>query len=51
MWGAHAIQFVGYVVDRDGIHVEQGQVQAVKHWPTPTYIRYIQQFLGLTGFY
>jgi hypothetical protein len=45
------VQFVGYMVDHGGIHVEPGKVQAVKDWPTPTCVRHIWQFLGLTGFY
>ena len=39
------------MVDKEGIHVEPGKVQAVQNWPTPKSVREIRQFLGLTGFY
>lgn len=51
VWGARAVEFIGYVVDSEGIHVQPGKVQAVKDWPTPKSVRNVREFLGLTGFY
>jgi hypothetical protein len=51
VWVAAATQFIGYVVNAKGIHVEPVKVLAVEEWPTPSSVRQIREFLGLTGFY
>nr|GEW12284.1 putative reverse transcriptase domain-containing protein [Tanacetum cinerariifolium] len=45
------IQFLGYVIDNEGIHVDPAKIDSIKDWAsskTPTEIR---QFLGLAGYY
>jgi hypothetical protein len=51
IWGVWAVQFVRYIVDHEGIYMEPGKGQVVSNWPTPTCVRHIRKFLGLTGFY
>ena len=42
VWGASAVQFIGYVVDKDGIHVEPGKVKAIQEWPIPKSVKEIR---------
>ena len=46
--GTDRIAYLGRVIGRDGI--KSNKVQSVLHWPTTTYLREVQQFLGLTNF-
>ncbi|KAK9075551.1 hypothetical protein SSX86_003876 [Deinandra increscens subsp. villosa] len=45
------VQFLGHIVDQNGIHVEPAKVEAIKNWPTPRAPTEIRQFLGLAGYY
>lgn len=50
-FGVESTTFLGYVVDRDGIHMEEGKVCNVVQWPTPKNGVELARFLGLAGFY
>ncbi|GJX21139.1 putative reverse transcriptase domain-containing protein [Tanacetum coccineum] len=41
------VQFLGHVVNRDGIHVDPSKVESVKNWKTPESSTKIRSFLGL----
>nr|GFA52782.1 putative reverse transcriptase domain-containing protein [Tanacetum cinerariifolium] len=43
------VQFLGHVVNRDGIHVDPGKVESVKNWKTPESSIEIRSFLGLAA--
>ena len=30
-----SVEFLGHVIDSDGVHVERGKVTAVQEWPQP----------------
>ncbi|GKA73896.1 putative reverse transcriptase domain-containing protein [Tanacetum coccineum] len=45
------VQFLGHVVNRDGIRVDLSKVESVKNWKTPESSTEIRSFLGLTGYY
>ncbi|GJT58011.1 putative reverse transcriptase domain-containing protein [Tanacetum coccineum] len=45
------VQFLGHVVNLDGIHVDLSKVESVKNWKTPESPTEIRSFLGLTGYY
>ena len=45
------ISFLGHVVNRDGIKMEQTKVDAVKQWPQPENVHEVRSFLGLAGYY
>ena len=47
----HTVQFLGHMIDRNGIHVDPSKIEAVKNWPTPTTPTEVRQFLGLAGYY
>ncbi|KAM4062531.1 reverse transcriptase (RNA-dependent DNA polymerase) [Hirsutella rhossiliensis] len=45
------VSFLGFVVDEEGIHMEEERVHAITEWPAPRSVKDIQVFLGFTGFY
>ncbi len=45
------IEFLGHVVDGDGIHTVDSKINAVKHFPTLTTVENVRSFLGLAGYY
>ncbi|GJY37225.1 reverse transcriptase domain-containing protein [Tanacetum coccineum] len=45
------VQFLGHVVNHDGIHVDPSKVESVKNWKTPESSTKIRSFLGLAGYY
>ena len=45
------IEFLGHVVDGDGIHTVDSKIKAVKHFPTPKTVENVRSFLGLAGYY
>ncbi|GKE42357.1 putative nucleotidyltransferase, ribonuclease H [Tanacetum coccineum] len=45
------VQFLGHVIDSQGIHVDSAKIEAVKNWASPTTPTEIRQFLGLAGYY
>ena len=50
-FGASSVQFLGHLVDHDGIHPLQTKVQAIVDFPQPTSRRQLRTFLGLINFY
>ena len=45
------IQFLGHVVDKDGIHTTPDKVKAVQNFPVPKTVNNVRSFLGLAGYY
>ncbi|KAI3503681.1 hypothetical protein L1887_32130 [Cichorium endivia] len=45
------VQFLGHVVNKEGIKVDQAKVEAVKQWEVPKTPSEIRSFLGLAGYY
>ncbi|GJY30885.1 putative reverse transcriptase domain-containing protein [Tanacetum coccineum] len=45
------VQFLGHVVNCDGIHVDPSKVESVKNWKIPESSTEIRSFLGLAGYY
>ncbi|GJR90511.1 putative reverse transcriptase domain-containing protein [Tanacetum coccineum] len=45
------VQFLGHVVNYDGIHVDPSKVESIKNWKTPELTTEICSFLGLAGYY
>nr|GEU71347.1 putative reverse transcriptase domain-containing protein [Tanacetum cinerariifolium] len=48
---ASAVQFLGYVIDSEGIHVDPAKVESIKDWASPKTLTEIRQFLCLAGYY
>ncbi|GJX37964.1 putative reverse transcriptase domain-containing protein [Tanacetum coccineum] len=45
------VQFLGHVVNEDGIHVDPSKIEAVKNWEAPRTPSEVRSFLGLVGYY
>ncbi|KAH9652366.1 Endonuclease [Citrus sinensis] len=45
------VLFLGYVVSKDGISVDQSKVDAIRDWPQPTTLSATRSFHGLASFY
>ncbi|GJZ94978.1 putative reverse transcriptase domain-containing protein [Tanacetum coccineum] len=45
------VQFLGHVIDSQGIHVDPTKIESVKDWASPKSATEIPQFLGLAGYY
>nr|GFC65020.1 putative reverse transcriptase domain-containing protein [Tanacetum cinerariifolium] len=45
------VQFLGHVIDSEGIHVDPAKIEAIKDWESPKTPTDIRQFLGLGGHY
>ncbi|GJU59701.1 reverse transcriptase domain-containing protein [Tanacetum coccineum] len=48
---APAVQFLGHVINGDGIHVDPSKIEAVKNWEAPRTPSEVRSFLGLAGYY
>ncbi|GKA63332.1 putative nucleotidyltransferase, ribonuclease H [Tanacetum coccineum] len=46
-----SIQFLGYVVSREGLKVDPSKVLAIDQWPRPSSITEVRSFHGLASFY
>jgi len=45
------IDFLGHRVDREGMHMMEDKVKAIREWPTPKSIEEVRSFLGMVGYY
>ncbi|GJX32401.1 putative reverse transcriptase domain-containing protein [Tanacetum coccineum] len=45
------VQFLGHVIDSEGIHIDPAKIESIKDWASPKTPTEIRQFLGLAGYY
>ncbi|GJY56029.1 putative reverse transcriptase domain-containing protein [Tanacetum coccineum] len=45
------VQFLGHVINGDGIHVDPSKIEAIKNWEAPITPSEVRSFLGLLGYY
>ncbi|GJS23296.1 putative reverse transcriptase domain-containing protein [Tanacetum coccineum] len=43
------VQFLGHVINGDGIHVDPSKIEAIKNWKAPRTPSEVRSFLGLAG--
>nr|GFB96465.1 putative reverse transcriptase domain-containing protein [Tanacetum cinerariifolium] len=46
-----SVQFLGHVINSEGVHVDPAKIAAIKNWATPTTPTEVRQFLGLASYY
>jgi hypothetical protein len=51
VWEVAAVHFVGFLVNKYGIHVDPAKVKPLVDWLVPKSVREVRAFLGITGFY
>ncbi|GJT77322.1 putative reverse transcriptase domain-containing protein, partial [Tanacetum coccineum] len=45
------VQFLGHVIDSQGIHLDPAKIKSIKYWASPKTPTKIWKFLGLAGYY
>ncbi|GJY96740.1 putative reverse transcriptase domain-containing protein [Tanacetum coccineum] len=45
------VQFLGHLIDNQGLHVDPAKMEAVKNWASHTTPTEIRQFLGIASYY
>ncbi|KAJ0890052.1 putative nucleotidyltransferase, Ribonuclease H [Helianthus annuus] len=45
------VQFLGHLVNHEGIHVDPTKIEAITKWKTPESPTEVRSFLGLVGYY
>ena len=50
-FGMTEVQYLGYIIDEQGVHVDPAKVQVIRDWPSPTTLIELRSFLGLANFY
>ena len=48
---AKEVDFLGYIVSREGIRMDPSKVAAVMDWPAPRTLTHLQAFIGFVNFY
>jgi hypothetical protein len=50
-FACETLEFLGHVIGKEGITVEERKVQAIKSYGTPTSKQQVRAFLGMAGYY
>jgi hypothetical protein len=50
-WSTTRVDFLGYVISKNGIEMAQDKVQCIQDWECPRSLRDIQLFIGFAKFY
>jgi hypothetical protein len=50
-FGITQVQYLGYIIDERGVHVDPAKIQVIRDWPAPTTLTELRSFLGLANFY
>jgi len=51
VWKAREVEFLGYIIGREGIKMSSDKVDAVLKWKNPESLTEVQSFLGFANFY
>src|SRR3979490_3604863 len=50
-WHKDTVEFLGYVLQTEGLIMAEDQVKMIRDWPEPRKVKDIQSFLGFANFY
>ena len=43
------VRFLGHIISTKGVAADPDKTKVISNWPTPTFKRHIQQFLGVVN--
>lgn len=49
--GLLEIEYLGHLFSAEGVKMEHSKIEAILQWPTPSNIKQLRGFLGLSGYY
>ena len=49
--GVKKVSYLGYLIDKDGLHPTDEKIDAIKNAPVPTNVSQLKAYLGLLSFY
>ncbi|XP_068338866.1 uncharacterized protein [Pyrus communis] len=49
--GQNCVEYLGYIVSRDGVQADPSKLEAIKDWHPPKTVKGLRGFLGFTGYY
>jgi hypothetical protein len=50
-FGITQVQYLVYIINERGVHVDPAKIQVIRDWPAPTTLTELHRFLGLSNFY
>jgi len=51
VWKTQEVEFLGYIIGREGVKMSKDKVDTVLKWKTPESLAEVQSFLGFANFY
>lgn len=45
------LSYLGYILDKDGIHVDNEKIKSITEFPVPKTLKEVRRFLGMCGWY
>jgi len=51
VWKEQEVEFLGYIIGRNGVRMSEGKIKTVLDWETPRSLTEVQSFLGFANFY
>lgn len=45
------LRYLGYIVDKDGLHTDPSKLEIIKNFPTPKSVKNVRSFIGMCSYY